>query len=331
MLCCNDKLGGIALNVANNDKPSVPVTTILTYNKPILIAGPTASGKSTLAIKIARKCGGAIINADALQVYAGWNILSARPTDADLRQCPHYMYGHVAMDQSYSVGAWLRRIAQQLKECANRGERPIIVGGTGLYFSALTLGLADIPEVPAQIRQTANQMVKDQGRDIFASLLKRDDPETYAKIDVQNPMRTQRAWEVLTATGTGLSKWQETQQPALIPPDKAHLISLTSETDWLNARIDQRFDQMLELGALDECRVALADWWDESLPSCKAIGAKELISHLKGELGLTDAVEAAKLQSRRYAKRQRTWFRSRMKSWDKLHISDKSTDFSKFL
>ncbi len=307
------------------------MSTILTDNKPILIAGPTASGKSTLAIEIARKCGGAIINADALQIYSGWNILTARPSDKDLLQCPHYMYGHVAMDQSYSVGAWLREVAQQLEECACRGERPIIVGGTGLYFSTLTLGLADIPKVPAEIRQTADQMALDQGRDVFASILEREDPETYAKIDVQNPMRTQRAWEVLTATGTGLSKWQESQQPALIPPANAHLISLTSETDWLNARIDRRFDLMLGQGALDECRVALNDWWDESLPSCKAIGAKELIHHLKGELGLTDAVEAAKLQSRRYAKRQRTWFRGRMKSWNKLHVSDNELDLSRII
>lgn len=307
------------------------MSRILSDNKPILIAGPTASGKSSLALNIAHKTGGAIINADALQVYAGWNILTARPSAEDLLQCPHYMYGHIAMGESYSVGVWLRQIKTQIKECIQRGERPIIVGGTGLNFSAITQGLADIPEVPLNIRQKADQMVLEQGRDIFAEILKHKDPSTYAQIDVRNPMRTQRAWEVLTATGTGLSTWQKTQPPPLIPAAQAHLISLTSDTDWLNARIDTRFDLMLAQGALAECRAALDSWWDETLPSCKAIGAKELISHLKGELSLTEAVEAAKLQSRRYAKRQRTWFRSRMAAWHKLHISDNEYDLSQVL
>lgn len=300
--------------------------TLFTDKKPILIAGPTASGKSALAIKIARQCNGAIINADALQVYEGWNILTARPGADDLGQCPHYMYGYVAMDQSYSVGGWLRAVKQQLTDCETRGERPVVVGGTGLFFSALTKGLADIPKVPLEVRQKADQMAIDQGRDVFAAILKLKDPDTYAQIDVQNPARTQRAWEVLETTGTGLSTWQKNQPAPIIPEAEAHLISLTSDTDWLNARIDQRFDTMVSLGALEECRAAMGSWWDETLPSCKAIGAKELIYHLKGELGLTDAVEAAKLQTRRYAKRQRTWFRSHMKTWHKLHISDDEID-----
>ena len=298
------------------------MASYLSDNKPILIAGPTASGKSSFAIEIAEKTGGAIINADAQQVYSGWNILTARPPEQDLLRCQHYMYGHVAMDQPYSVGTWLREIEQQLKHCAKHGERPIIVGGTGLYFTALTQGLADIPQIPASVRQQADQMVQEQGRNIFAERLKVSDPDTYAKIDIQNPMRTQRAWEVFTATGIGLSKWQSNQKAPLIPESHAHLISLTSDTDWLNARIDKRFDLMIDQGALDECRIAMDNWWDETLPSCKAIGAKELILHLKGDLSLTDAVEAAKLQSRRYAKRQRTWFRSHMKDWRDLHIFD---------
>jgi tRNA dimethylallyltransferase len=321
-----------ALNIANHTTKAVlPVTKFLSDTKPILIAGPTASGKSSLALKLARLTGGAIINADAQQVYSGWEVLTARPPAQDLKQCPHYMYGHVAMDQSYSVGAWLREIEQQLQHCADNDERAIIVGGTGLYFSALTQGLADIPEVPADIRKEADQMARDQGRDVFAQLLKGDDPATYARIDVQNPARTQRAWEVLQATGIGLSDWQKNQQPPLIAQSEAHLVVLNSDTDWLNARIDRRFDLMLQDGALDECRLALDSWWDETLPSCKAIGAKELISHLKGTLELTEAVEAAKLQSRRYAKRQRTWFRNRMGFWQKLHISDNHTDITAYI
>jgi tRNA dimethylallyltransferase len=304
------------------------VPTLLSDNKPVLIAGPTASGKSSLAIRIAQETGGAIINADALQVYSGWTVLTARPSAEDLSRCPHYMYGHIGMDHAYSVGLWLREIERQLQDCKRLGQRPIIVGGTGLYFSALTQGLADIPDIPTEIRQIADQMANDFGRNIFADILAKDDPFTYAKIDVQNPVRTQRAWEVLEATGKGLAHWQNCKQTPLVFETNAHLFSLVSETDWLNERIDQRFEQMLELGALEECNKAMNSWWDEHLPSCKAIGAKELISHLKGELHLTDAVEAAKLQSRRYAKRQRTWFRGRMKSWNKLHLSDNKIDFS---
>ncbi|MBE9476534.1 MAG: tRNA (adenosine(37)-N6)-dimethylallyltransferase MiaA [Proteobacteria bacterium] len=298
-------------------------------NKPILIAGPTASGKSALAIKLAQKTGGAIINADALQIYEGWNILSARPGKDELLQCPHYMYGHVAMDQPYSVGSWLRDIKQQLLHCKEQGQRPIIVGGTGLYFSTLTHGLSDIPSIPADIRQEADHMRETLGRDVFAGLLAKSDPETYARIDVQNPVRTQRAWEVLQATGTGLSKWQENRQEPLIAEKDAHLFVLVSDTDWLNARIDRRFDLMLDQGALDECRVAMDSWWDAALPSCKAIGAKELISYLNHTLELTEAVETAKLHSRRYAKKQRTWFRNRMQMWQKLDIPDSNIDLSK--
>lgn len=304
------------------------MSAIQSDNKPILIAGPTASGKSSLAIHLAKETSGAIINADAQQVYSGWEILTARPPKADLEQCPHYMYGHVAMDHAYSVGAWLREVEQQLERCKNMRQRPIIVGGTGLYFSALTKGLAEIPDVPTEIRQLADKMAHEQGRNVFARLLETGDPETFAKIDVQNPVRTQRAWEVLTATGKGLSHWQNSQQTPLIPESNAHLVSLTSDTDWLNSRIDRRFDLMLEQGALEECRKAMNDWWDENLPSCKAIGAKELILHLKGELDLTDAVEAAKVQSRRYAKRQRTWLRGRMKTWKNLHLSNSNVDYN---
>ena len=308
------------------------MTALLSDTKPILIAGPTASGKSSLAIDIAKKVNGAIINADALQVYKGWSVLSARPPQEALDQCPHYMYGHVPMDHAYSAGEWLRGLQNQMNICLNRGERPIIVGGTGLYFSALTQGLSQIPDVPAPIRAEADQMIKDHGRHIFADILQKDDPETYARIDVQNPARTQRAWEVLRATATGLSKWQDHTDAPFLPESGAHLFSLTSDTDWLNERIDRRFDIMLDLGALEECQAALDNgWWDENQPSCKAIGAKELIYYLQGSMDLTDAVEAAKLQSRRYAKRQRTWFRGRMKNWKKLHLSDSQFDLQRIL
>jgi len=320
------------LNIAQKPNKEPNVTALLSDTKPILIAGPTASGKSSLAIEIAQHVNGAIINADAVQVYKGWSTLSARPPQEDLDQCPHYMYGHVMMDHAYSAGEWLRDVQKQMASCAERGERPIIVGGTGLYFSALTQGLAYIPEVPAAVRAQADQMVVDHGRDVFAGILEKEDPETYARIDVQNPARTQRAWEVLTATGASLASWQDKTEAPILAEHDAHLFSLTSDTEWLNERIDRRFDIMLDLGALGECQAALdAGWWDETQPSCKAIGAKELISHLQGDMDLTQAVEAAKLQSRRYAKRQRTWFRGRMKNWQKLHLSNSEFDLQQIL
>lgn len=294
----------------------------LSADKPILIAGPTASGKSALALKIASETNGAIINADALQVYSGWSLLTARPDATDLSVCPHYLYGHVEMTQDYSVGTWLKDASAQLTKCIKNNQRPIFVGGTGLYFTALTQGLSHIPDVSPNIRNNANTLAEQFGLDVFAKHLKQDDPETYDLIDVKNPVRTQRAWEVLQATGQGLSHWHK-QRPAPIVSEKdADLIVLTSDTDWLNDRINRRFDYMIENGALKECKNALENWWDERLPSCKAIGAKELIEHLKGGLMLGDAIKEAKTQSRRYAKRQRTWFRNRMKSWTKIHISD---------
>ncbi|PCH93480.1 MAG: tRNA (adenosine(37)-N6)-dimethylallyltransferase MiaA [Rhodobacteraceae bacterium] len=300
-------------------------------NKPILIAGPTASGKSHLALDIAQRVDSVIINADALQVYQGWSVLTARPTEVDLAQAPHALYGHVSMTTPYSVGAWLRDVQSCLADCRQNGQRPIIIGGTGLYFLALTQGLAEIPAISSEIRGEAEALAAKHGKGIFADHLERDDAQTHARIDALNPARTQRAWEVLRQTGVGLSTWQDNTPAPLIAPKDADKIHLLSDTDWLNARIEQRFDQMVDLGALDECRAAQDSFWDETLPSCKAIGAKELISHLKGECELTQAIEDAKVQTRQYAKRQRSWFRGRMSDWQKLHIPYNNLDDTLFL
>ena len=274
--------------------------------RPVLIAGPTASGKSALALKIAAKLGGPIINADAMQVFADWRVLTARPSEKDEAAWPHALYGHVPGNTNYSVGHWLREVAPLLG-----GPPPVIVGGTGLYFTALTEGLADIPETPAQIRATAMHRIETEGA---ASLLAELDAETAARIDTANPMRVQRAWEVLTATGKSLAAWQDDTGPALLPLDQAQPILVDAPKDWLTPRIEQRFDQMLAQGALEEARLNAPDW-HAALPSAKAIGAAELIAHVNGHMTIDAARVAAIIATRQYAKRQRSWFRARMKDW----------------
>ena len=269
---------------------------------PVLIAGPTASGKSGLALAIARAQGGQIINADALQVFDAWRSLTARPSIAEEAQALHALYGHVAFDQTYSVGRWLREVAPLLT-----GPRPIIVGGTGLYLSALTEGLAEIPAVPPTVRIEADALSLDALR---AGL----DPSTAERIDLANRARVQRAWEVLRATGTGLRDWQARTPAPLLPCATAVPIVLDAPKDWLTPRIARRFDQMLADGALEEVQAVLPRW-DPALPAAHAIGAPELVAHLRGSLSLDEARTAAIVATRQYAKRQRTWFRKRMRDW----------------
>jgi tRNA dimethylallyltransferase len=285
-------------------------TGSISREAPVLIAGPTASGKSALAMELAARDGRLIVNADALQVYENWRILTARPSAEDEEALPHALYGHIGRDQPYSVGHWLREVAPLL-------DRPVvIVGGTGLNFNALTRGLAEIPDVPAVIRAEADTRITAEGR---AALLAELDPATVDRIDPLNPVRVQRAWEVWRATGRGLAAWQDETPPPLLPLSKAEALVLEPDVPWLNARIDRRFQQMLTEGALEEARANLPDW-DPRRPSAKAIGGPELIAHLKGEMSLDKAIEAATLASRQYAKRQRTWFRSNMKAWRRISL-----------
>lgn len=286
-------------------------------NKPVVIAGPTASGKSALALHIAQTQGGVIINADALQVFDGWRIITARPDDTELGKAPHALYGHVPFDAPYSVGHWLRDVTPLLG-----GARPIIVGGTGLYLTALTQGLADIPPTPAEVRAEADARSLAQN---LADL----DPKTIARIDINNPVRVQRAWEVLRTTGRSLADWQDNTPPPLLPLADVTALVLDAPKDWLTPRIALRFDQMLAAGALDEA-AAMRPTWDPAHLSSKAIGAPELIAHLQGKMTLAQAKEAAIIASRQYAKRQRTWFRARMRDWETIPISstDLSTDFT---
>ncbi len=282
----------------------------LDATRPVLIAGATASGKSELALRIAEQGGGVVVNADAIQVYDTWNVLTARPPAADLARAPHLLYGHVPGIQAYSAGAWLREVAPLL----TAKERPIIVGGTGLYFAALCEGLANIPPTPADVRAEADAIVAHDG---FEALIPELDDVTRSRIDLANPMRVQRAWEVQRSTGQGLAAWHASTPPPLLPLSAAQPILLDAPREWLNGRIAARFAQMLQAGALDEARAALPGW-DPAAPASKAIGAPELIAHLQGKTTLEAAQDAATIATRQFAKRQRTWFRARMKTWEKV-------------
>ncbi|WP_343069846.1 tRNA (adenosine(37)-N6)-dimethylallyltransferase MiaA [Paracoccus amoyensis] len=277
----------------------------------LLIAGPTASGKSALALAVAQAQGGLIVNADALQIWSCWRVLTARPSAQDEALAPHALYGHVTPDRSYSVGDWLKEVQ------ALMGQRLIIVGGTGLYLTALTQGLAYVPPVPAEIRAEGNALLRQP--DGLTQMVNALDRLTKDRIDLLNPARVQRAWEVLRATGRGLAEWQADTPPPLIGPADSQRVLITTDRDWLATRIARRFEMMMAQGALDEIRAVLPDW-DPAQQWARAIGAPELTAHLRGETNLETATELAIIATRQYAKSQRIWFRGRMKNWQQSPV-----------
>ncbi|MFD1796289.1 tRNA (adenosine(37)-N6)-dimethylallyltransferase MiaA [Paracoccus aurantiacus] len=275
----------------------------------VVIAGPTASGKSALALAIAEAQGGTIVNADAMQIWSCWRVLTARPDAADMAAAPHALYGHVDPGQSYSVGDWLGDVAKI-------EGRLIVAGGTGLYLTALTSGLAHIPPVPPEIRDTGDAILAGGGlQDMIAGL----DDASREKIDLNNPARVQRAWEVLQATGRSIVDWQTETPPPLISPEDATCLVLKSDRDWLAKRILVRFAQMWQDGAVDEVR-AMMPVWDERAQWTRAIGAPEIAAYLREEIDAKTAKSRAIIATRQYAKSQRIWFRSRMKAWNTLRV-----------
>lgn len=280
--------------------------------RPVLIAGPTASGKSALALRIAQALGGAVVNADALQVWSCWRVLTARPSPEDEAAAPHLLYGHVAPDRAYSVGDWLAEVAGLLEQ----GRPLVIAGGTGLYLTALTSGLAVIPPVPPQIRAEGDAWLARGG---LSGMVEALDARTRAGLDLRNPARVQRAWEVLRATGRGLADWQAETPPPLVAPEAAQRIVLQMDRDRLARRIARRFDAMLDAGALEEVRQALP-LWQPGAQWTRAIGAAELKDHLEGRATLAEARERAIIATRQYAKSQRIWFRNRMRGWPTLEV-----------
>ena len=276
--------------------------------KPILLVGPTASGKSKIAMSLAIKLGRHIVNADSLQIYSNWRILTARPTIEDEEIIPHHLYGHKAPDEEYSVGHWLRDLTNILKT----NKKVIIVGGTGLYFSALTEGLANIPKISDETKIISKKRLLKYG---IQNLLKDLDKETQESIDINNQMRVIRAWEVLKETGKSLKKWQSKTGTPILPLTKCQPLVINPEKNDLDKKIRVRFKDMINMGALDEARKNL-DMWNQGLITNKAIGASELISYLKNEITLDEAITAASIATRQYAKRQRTWIKARMKQWN---------------
>jgi tRNA dimethylallyltransferase len=281
----------------------------------ILIAGPTASGKSALALEIARKIGGVIINADSMQVYRDLRIITARPTVEEEAQAPHQLYGHVDAAENYSVGRWTRDASAALAEAREAGQVPILVGGTGLYFKALTQGLAAVPPIPAEVRAAVRGRLESDGvAPLYAELLQRD-PVTAHRLMPGDRSRITRALEVVLATGRSLSDWHREGMPAAVDASRAARFVLDIDREELGRRIDARFDAMLAHGAPEEVEKLAARGLSPSLPAMKAHGVPWLIRHLRGEIGLEEAADGGKRDTRRYTKRQVTWFRNQMPGW----------------
>jgi len=284
--------------------------------KTVLIAGPTASGKSALALALAERLGGIIVNGDSMQVYRDLRITTARPTRQDEARAPHALYGHVDAAENYSVGRWCADANAVLVEAAKAGRVPILTGGTGLYFKALTQGLSAVPPTPAEIRTAVRARLDVEGVAALHAELTRRDPVTAARLRPGDSMRIGRALEVLEATGRSLSDWHRDGMPAILDPAQAVKVFLTPDRAELYRRIDARFDGMLAAGALDEVRALDARGLDPLLPAMKAHGVPWLRRHLRGEMTLSEAAQEGKRDTRRYTKRQATWFRNQMSGWE---------------
>jgi tRNA dimethylallyltransferase len=280
--------------------------------KIVLIAGPTASGKSALALELAEAYGGAVINADSMQVYRDLRIITARPTPEEEHRAPHRLYGHVDAAENYSVGRWCTEVASTLAAMGREKRAAIIVGGTGLYFKALTQGLAAVPPIPAEIRDAVRARLASEGVAALHAELAARDPASAARLRPNDRARVTRALEVMLATGRSLTDWHGENKPASIDLADTAKVFLMPERDELLRRIDTRFDAMMTAGALDEVRALGARKLNPSLPAMKAHGVPWLIRSLNGEIALAQAVEHAKLETRQYTKRQATWFRNQL-------------------
>lgn len=284
-----------------------------------LIAGPTASGKSAYALDLAERIGGEIVNADSMQIYAGLRVLTAGPSPEEAARAPHHLFQVVDPAIGWSVGRWLEAATQALAEIEARGKPAIVVGGTGLYFRALTHGLADVPPVSETQREISSLLYAARGETEFREILKPLDPEAEARIETGDRQRLVRAHAVAIATGKSLTAWQTDTKPALAPGSWKGLV-LDPPRAELYARCDARLSIMVEQGALDEVRAVEARGLDPALPALKAVGYREFAAHLRGEASLDQALDAARQETRRYAKRQLTWFRNQTPDWARLSV-----------
>jgi tRNA dimethylallyltransferase len=278
----------------------------------VLIAGPTASGKSALALEVAAQTGGIIINADSMQVYRDLRIITARPTDEEMSQAPHRLYGHIGAEEIYSTGHWLRETEKEMAAVRTAGKTPIVIGGTGLYFSALVKGLSAVPEVSVEIRKQVRDIGDTKDNEELHAMLAVRDPRTASELRVPDRQRILRALEVVEGTGRGLAEWREEPGVPVLKFHEFHAIFLETGREALGKRIDARFDKMLAEGALDEVKRLHARNLDPRMPAMKAHGVPWLIKYLNGEMPLEEAAAQGKRDTRQYAKRQETWFRNQL-------------------
>jgi tRNA dimethylallyltransferase len=292
---------------------------LLSAMNAILITGPTASGKSALAVELAKQHGGVVINADSMQVYDTLRVLTARPSDEDMEGVPHHLYGHVPAGAAYSTGAWLRDVTALLPRIRAEGKLPVFVGGTGLYFKALTGGLSQMPAIPEEIRQRLRARLLEEGPEGLHAELTGADPAVAASLNVQDGQRIVRALEVFEATGQSIADFQGQAGPVIVDPDTARKIVVLPDRAVLHQRINGRFAKMLEQGAEEEVRALLALGLSSEMPVMKAIGVSQIAAMLRGEMGRDEVIERGAAATRQYAKRQMTWFRNQMdESWERL-------------
>lgn len=285
----------------------------------ILITGPTASGKSGMAVELASLHDGVVINADSMQVYDTLRVLTARPSIEDTKGIPHHLYGHLPAGDAYSTGMWLRQISQLLAELRRERRMPVIVGGTGLYFKALTGGLSPMPEIPAELREGLRQRLIEEGAEPLYRELAQRDPAMAATLKPQDGQRIVRALEVKLATGQSLAALQGLAGPVIIDPARARKIVVLPERQVLHERIDRRFEAMLADGAEKEVADLLALGLSPQQPVMKAIGVSQIAAMLRGEIGREEVIELGSAATRQYAKRQMTWFRNQMdQSWERI-------------
>ncbi|HMH64550.1 MAG TPA: tRNA (adenosine(37)-N6)-dimethylallyltransferase MiaA [Rhizomicrobium sp.] len=276
----------------------------------VLIAGPTASGKSAAALALAEEIGGVVINADSMQVYREAPILTAQPGAEDKARVPHLLYGHVGVRDAYSVGHWRSDAAAALAEARATNRVPIFVGGTGMYFMALTDGLADIPPTPPEIRDAARALLDDIGVEALHARLTDRDPLTASKLRATDPQRVLRAFEVFEATGRPLAEWQGAPSEPVLKQAKIAAFVLDPPRSTVRARIAARFEAMVDEGGLEEARAL--EGLDPALPAAKLLGLRPLQALAAGTLTRAEALDAAITGTRQFAKRQMTWFRHRM-------------------
>lgn len=278
----------------------------------VLIAGPTASGKSALALEVAAQTDGIVINADSMQVYRDLRIITARPTDEETGRAPHRLYGHIDAAEIYSAGRWLREAEAEIAAARSAGKTAIVIGGTGLYFSALLKGLSAVPEVSADVRQQVRELGDTKDNEALHAILAARDPRTAGQLRVSDRQRILRALEVVEATGRGLADWREEPGVPVLNTGDYRAIFLETEREALGKRIDARFDKMLVEGALDEVKALEDRKLDPRMPAMKAHGVPWLIKYLNGEMSLEEAAAQGKRDTRQYAKRQETWFRNQL-------------------